>query len=234
MGVDDGEEATGAEPLGKGANRGVEAGERVGRRKVGDAAVDDSVGFALEHGEREHGVELPGGEARDDVGKRVVGGATRSDATGAGVDLDPREARGGEQAAEREEFLAGRAAERQDLGVARQVAGETGEEFGVAVFGGGRRGLVDGKRVPQPGPDDRTPGRAGERPGESSGRREKVADVSDLAGLALPRLEAAVRLVDDVGAATATDHPAIAVARLERLQGIADLHGRERLLEWSN
>ena len=61
MGVDDGEEATEAEPLGEGANRGVEAGERVGRRKVGDAVVDDSVGFALEHGEREHGANCPSG-----------------------------------------------------------------------------------------------------------------------------------------------------------------------------
>lgn len=170
MGMDDGEEATEAEPLGEGANRGVEAGERVGRRKVGDAVVDDSVGFALEHGEREHGVELPVGEACDDVGQRVVGGATRGDAAGAGVDLDPGQARGGEEAAEREEFLAGRTAEREDLGVARKVAGETGEEFRVAVFGGRRRVLVDGKRVSQPGPDDRMPGRAGERPGESSGR----------------------------------------------------------------
>jgi hypothetical protein len=35
--------------------------------------------------------------------------------------------------------------------------------------------------------------------------------------LALPRLEAAVRLVDDVGAAAAADDPAVAVARLQRL-----------------
>jgi len=44
--------------------------------------------------------------------------------------------------------------------------------------------------------------------------------------LALPRLEAAVGLVDDVGAAAAADHPAIPVARLERLQAVANLHGR--------
>src|SRR3954468_9753162 len=44
--------------------------------------------------------------------------------------------------------------------------------------------------------------------------------------LALARLEPAVRLVDDVGAPTAADHAAIPVARLERLQAIANLHGR--------
>src|SRR4051812_13465088 len=46
---------------------------------------------------------------------------------------------------------------------------------------------------------------------------------------ALARLEAAVGLVDDVGAAPAADHAAVAVARLEGLQRIADLHGLERL-----
>src|SRR5207244_2133282 len=44
--------------------------------------------------------------------------------------------------------------------------------------------------------------------------------------LALASLEAAVRLVDDVGAAAAADHAAIPVARLQRLQAIANLHGR--------
>jgi len=44
--------------------------------------------------------------------------------------------------------------------------------------------------------------------------------------LALPRFEAPVRLVDDVGAATAANHPAVAVARLQRLEAIANLHGR--------
>src|SRR5689334_14004520 len=44
--------------------------------------------------------------------------------------------------------------------------------------------------------------------------------------LSLARLEAAVRLVDDVGAAAAADHAAIPVARLKRLQAIANLHGR--------
>src|SRR5205085_2810694 len=44
--------------------------------------------------------------------------------------------------------------------------------------------------------------------------------------LALTSLEASVRLVDDVGAAAAADHAAIPVARLQRLQAIANLHGR--------
>ena len=44
--------------------------------------------------------------------------------------------------------------------------------------------------------------------------------------LALPRFEAAVRLVDDVGAAAAADDAAVPVARLKRLQAIANLHGR--------
>ena len=44
--------------------------------------------------------------------------------------------------------------------------------------------------------------------------------------LALPRLEAPIRLVDDVGPATAANHPAVAMARLQRLEAIANLHGR--------
>src|SRR3546814_7677789 len=43
---------------------------------------------------------------------------------------------------------------------------------------------------------------------------------------ALAGLEAAVGLVDDVGAAAAADHAVVAVAILERLEGIADLHDR--------
>src|SRR4051812_10816336 len=46
---------------------------------------------------------------------------------------------------------------------------------------------------------------------------------------ALARLEAAVGLVDDVGAAPAADHAAVAVARLEGLERVADLHGLKRL-----
>jgi hypothetical protein len=44
--------------------------------------------------------------------------------------------------------------------------------------------------------------------------------------LALARLEPPVRLVDDVGAAAAADDTAIPVARLERLQAVANLHCR--------
>ena len=44
--------------------------------------------------------------------------------------------------------------------------------------------------------------------------------------LALARLEAAVGLVDDVGAAAAADHAIIAMPVLERLDRVADLHGR--------
>jgi hypothetical protein len=47
--------------------------------------------------------------------------------------------------------------------------------------------------------------------------------------LALASLKAAVRLVDDVGPAATANHPAIAMTRLQRLQGIANLHGRKRL-----
>ena len=47
-----------------------------------------------------------------------------------------------------------------------------------------------------------------------------------LAGLALPRLEPSIRLVDDVGTAAATDDAAVPVARLQGLQAIANLHGR--------
>src|SRR4051812_50146967 len=46
---------------------------------------------------------------------------------------------------------------------------------------------------------------------------------------ALARLEAAVGLVDDVGAAPAADHAAVAVARLQGFERVADLHGLERL-----
>ncbi len=230
MRVGDGEKAAGAKPIGKRADRRVEPREGVDRREVGDALVDDAVRFALEDGEREDGVERAFGQMGDDAGERVVGDAARGDAAGAGVDLDPGQPRLGEQATEREKFLAGRAAEREDVRVWREEAGEAGEQLRVAVGRGGGRGLVKRAAVAQPGPDDRTPGRAGERPGDSICRREKVADVSDRAGLALARFEAAIRLVDDVGAATAADHPAIAVARLERLEGIANLHGRERLL----
>src|SRR3982750_3128877 len=52
--------------------------------------------------------------------------------------------------------------------------------------------------------------------------------------LALARLEAAVGLVDDVGAAPTADHAAVAGGRLEGVQGIADLHGSERLPVVSN
>src|ERR1700712_4321761 len=48
-------------------------------------------------------------------------------------------------------------------------------------------------------------------------------------GLALARLEAAVGLVDDVGAAPAADHAAVAMARLQGFERVADLHGLERL-----
>src|SRR5688572_25429896 len=51
---------------------------------------------------------------------------------------------------------------------------------------------------------------------------------------ALARLEAAVRLVDDVGAAPAADHAAVAMARLEGFERVADLHGLRRLPVLSN
>src|SRR3546814_3061199 len=48
---------------------------------------------------------------------------------------------------------------------------------------------------------------------------------------ALAGLEAAVGLVDDVGAAAAADHAVVAVAILERLEGIADLRSEEHTSE---
>ena len=45
------------------------------------------------------------------------------------------------------------------------------------------------------------------------------------AGSALARLEALLRLVDDVDAALATHEAVVAMAPAERLQGITDLHG---------
>jgi hypothetical protein len=53
--------------------------------------------------------------------------------------------------------------------------------------------------------------------------------------LALASLEAPVRLVDDVRASAAADYASIAVARLERLQAVADLHGARLSLRlvWS-
>ena len=56
--------------------------------------------------------------------------------------------------------------------------------------------------------------------GRRSGNDPRAARSS-----ALARLETAVRLVDDVGAAPAADHAAVTVTRLQGLQGIADLHG---------
>lgn len=60
---------------------------------------------------------------------------------------------------------------------------------------------------------------------------EDVADVEYDGGnirhsLALAGLEATVGLVDDVSAAAAADHAVIPVTALERLERIADLHGR--------
>jgi hypothetical protein len=54
---------------------------------------------------------------------------------------------------------------------------------------------------------------------------QMVTKRSVLKGLALASLEAPVRLVDDVRASAAADYAAIAVARLERLQAVANLHG---------
>ena len=52
-----------------------------------------------------------------------------------------------------------------------------------------------------------------------------MASAVEPRGLALARFEAAVGLVDDIGPAAAADHAAIAVARLQRLQAVANLHG---------
>jgi hypothetical protein len=54
--------------------------------------------------------------------------------------------------------------------------------------------------------------------------------VRTLAILALARLEAAIGLVDHIGAATTTDHAVIAMTVLQGLERVADLHGLTRLL----
>src|SRR3546814_12308580 len=48
---------------------------------------------------------------------------------------------------------------------------------------------------------------------------------------ALAGLEPPVRLVDHIGAAAAADDPAVAVTRLERLERVANLHGRVSLMQ---
>jgi hypothetical protein len=53
-----------------------------------------------------------------------------------------------------------------------------------------------------------------------------IRPVLDRFSLALPRLEATVGLVDDVGPATTADHSAIPVTILEALERIANLHDR--------
>src|SRR5947209_6502998 len=58
-------------------------------------------------------------------------------------------------------------------------------------------------------------------PGQMSLRPRQSAS-----GLALTRLEAAVRLVDDVRSAATADDTAIPMASLQGLQRIANLHGR--------
>ena len=66
--------------------------------------------------------------------------------------------------------------------------------------------------------------------GQESGNAARFARLNSwagaVAGLALTRLEAAVRLVDDIGPAAAADDSAVPVARFQRLQAIANLHGR--------
>src|SRR5690606_3123972 len=54
------------------------------------------------------------------------------------------------------------------------------------------------------------------------GGRERIAAQ---AASALARLEAAVGLVDHVSPAAAADHAVVAVAALERLEAVDDLHG---------
>jgi hypothetical protein len=63
----------------------------------------------------------------------------------------------------------------------------------------------------------------------------RIAEFAMARALALASFEPAIRLVDDVSTAAPTDHAAIAVARLERLQAVADLHGARLSLRlvWS-
>jgi hypothetical protein len=49
-------------------------------------------------------------------------------------------------------------------------------------------------------------------------------------GLALPCLEAAIRLVDDIDAAAAANDSAITVPGLQRLERITDFHRARRLV----
>src|SRR3972149_10983597 len=55
------------------------------------------------------------------------------------------------------------------------------------------------------------------------GRQSQILELK--AGLALARLEAAVRLVDDIDAALAPDHAVVAMPAAQRAKGIADFHG---------
>lgn len=59
-------------------------------------------------------------------------------------------------------------------------------------------------------------------------RRTKIGGGADNAAarsLTLARLETTIRLVDDVHAAAAPDHPAVPVTVLQRLYGVTDFHG---------
>lgn len=73
--------------------------------------------------------------------------------------------------------------------------------------------------------DDKKPGQ------KLTGRSRLVCEASSPArhlplGLALAGFEAAVRLVDDVGTPTTTNHAIVAMAALEGLEAVADLHDR--------
>ena len=84
--------------------------------------------------------------------------------------------------------------------------------------------LFSGNNAQIPSGDAKSPRPEGAEAFESS-------DLEAL-GLALPRLEPTIRLVDDVRAAATANHPAIAMTRLQRLQGIANLHGRNACLTY--
>mgnify|MGYP000412675065 CR=1 FL=1 len=61
--------------------------------------------------------------------------------------------------------------------------------------------------------------------GSREGKRPGAARFNAKSESALAGFEAAVGLVDDIDAPTATNHAIVAMTALERLQRVTDLHG---------
>ena len=128
--------------------------------------------------------------------------------------------------------------------MSRDEAKAQAERLGARVGGIGQRQDRPGRGRPGRGVEAEESGGTGRACGDRSrmgrDRRQRLTVESLPEGLALPArsaklprslalagFEAAIRLVDDVGPSATANHPAIAMARLQRLQGIANLHGRD-------